>query len=155
MWKATQSRTARVSAALSVPTAQGALYEIDTRLRPQGKQGPLAVSFKVKNTGSVAGKEIAQLYVRDVQSSLFRPDKELKGFAKVALQPGQETTVTMPQREIPMMDRDNVVTSLNMTYALYTGGERSAILDQLQSNTEAAREAARGQDTGEDEGEGE
>ncbi|MEP0189514.1 MAG: bifunctional [glutamate--ammonia ligase]-adenylyl-L-tyrosine phosphorylase/[glutamate--ammonia-ligase] adenylyltransferase [Erythrobacter sp.] len=34
----------RVSAALSVPTAQGALYEVDTRLRPQGKQGPLAVS---------------------------------------------------------------------------------------------------------------
>lgn len=36
----------RVSAALSVPTAQGALYEVDTRLRPQGKQGPLAVSVE-------------------------------------------------------------------------------------------------------------
>lgn len=36
----------RVSAALSVPTAEGALYEIDTRLRPQGVQGPLAVSFE-------------------------------------------------------------------------------------------------------------
>ncbi|ABC64560.1 bifunctional [glutamine synthetase] adenylyltransferase/[glutamine synthetase]-adenylyl-L-tyrosine phosphorylase [Erythrobacter litoralis] len=36
----------RVSAALSVPTAEGALYEIDTRLRPQGKQGPLAVSVE-------------------------------------------------------------------------------------------------------------
>ncbi len=36
----------RVTAALSVPTAEGALYEIDTRLRPQGKQGPLAVSFE-------------------------------------------------------------------------------------------------------------
>ncbi|MEM1050871.1 MAG: bifunctional [glutamate--ammonia ligase]-adenylyl-L-tyrosine phosphorylase/[glutamate--ammonia-ligase] adenylyltransferase [Pseudomonadota bacterium] len=36
----------RVSAALSVPTAQGALYDIDTRLRPQGKQGPLAVSVE-------------------------------------------------------------------------------------------------------------
>ncbi len=35
----------RVSAALSVPTAQGALYEVDTRLRPQGKQGPMAVSI--------------------------------------------------------------------------------------------------------------
>ena len=34
----------RVSAALSVPTAQGALYEVDTRLRPQGNQGPMAVS---------------------------------------------------------------------------------------------------------------
>lgn len=37
---------ARVTAALSVPTAEGALYEIDTRLRPQGKQGPLAVSVE-------------------------------------------------------------------------------------------------------------
>ena len=36
----------RVTAALSVPTAQGALYEVDTRLRPEGKQGPLAVSFE-------------------------------------------------------------------------------------------------------------
>jgi len=36
----------RVSAALSVPTAQGALYEVDTRLRPQGKQGPIAVSVE-------------------------------------------------------------------------------------------------------------
>ncbi len=36
----------RVSAALSVPTAEGALYEVDTRLRPQGKQGPLAVSLE-------------------------------------------------------------------------------------------------------------
>ncbi|MFU7526960.1 bifunctional [glutamate--ammonia ligase]-adenylyl-L-tyrosine phosphorylase/[glutamate--ammonia-ligase] adenylyltransferase [Qipengyuania sp. ASV99] len=36
----------RVSAALSVPTAQGALYEVDTRLRPQGNQGPLAVSIE-------------------------------------------------------------------------------------------------------------
>ncbi len=37
---------ARVTAALSVPTAEGALYDIDTRLRPQGKQGPLAVGFE-------------------------------------------------------------------------------------------------------------
>jgi len=36
----------RISAALSVPTAEGALYEVDTRLRPQGTQGPLAVSFE-------------------------------------------------------------------------------------------------------------
>jgi len=55
----------------------------------------VAVTFKVKNTGAVFGKEIAQLYVRDVQSTVFRPDKELKGFAKVELQPGQETEVTL------------------------------------------------------------
>jgi beta-glucosidase len=53
----------------------------------------LTVTLKVKNTGAVAGKEIVQLYVRDVESTPFRPDKELRGFAKVELQPGDETTV--------------------------------------------------------------
>ena len=53
------------------------------------------VTFKVRNAGKVAGKEIAQLYVRDVQSTIFRPQKELKGFAKVDLQPGDETKITL------------------------------------------------------------
>ncbi len=52
------------------------------------------VSVKVKNIGDVAGKEVVQLYVRDVESSLVRPVKELKGFVKVALQPGESKTVT-------------------------------------------------------------
>lgn len=54
----------------------------------------VTVSVKVKNTGSVAGKEIVQLYVRDVDSTVPRPEKELKGFDKVYLQPGEEKTVT-------------------------------------------------------------
>jgi beta-glucosidase len=41
----------------------------------------------------MAGKEVVQLYVRDIESTLPRPSKELKGYAKVALQPGEETTV--------------------------------------------------------------
>jgi beta-glucosidase len=53
----------------------------------------LKVSIAVKNTGSVAGAEIIQLYVRDVESTIFRPDKELKGFDKVFLQPGEERRV--------------------------------------------------------------
>jgi len=55
----------------------------------------MIAKFKVRNTGKVAGKEIAQLYVHDLQSTIFRPDKELKGFAKVELQPGEETEVTL------------------------------------------------------------
>lgn len=54
----------------------------------------LNVNVKVKNTGSMAGKEIVQLYVRDVESSVIRPIKELKGFEKVSLDPGEEKTVT-------------------------------------------------------------
>lgn len=56
---------------------------------------PVVVTFKVKNTGSMAGKEIVQVYVRDVESSVFRPAKELKGFAKVALETGEEKEVTI------------------------------------------------------------
>lgn len=52
------------------------------------------VTVNVKNTGSLLGKEIVQLYVRDVESSVIRPQKELKGFEKVELQPGEEKTVT-------------------------------------------------------------
>lgn len=55
----------------------------------------LTVSLTVQNTGAVAGKEIVQIYVRDVESTAFRPDKELKGFAKVALQPNESTTVSI------------------------------------------------------------
>jgi beta-glucosidase len=52
------------------------------------------VTVNVRNTGAAAGKEIVQLYVRDVESNVIRPDKELKGFDKVELQPGEEKTVT-------------------------------------------------------------
>ncbi len=57
------------------------------------------VYVKVKNTGPVAGKEVAQLYVRDQQASVQRPLKELKGFAKVALQPGEEKTISFELNE--------------------------------------------------------
>ncbi|GAA0134297.1 glycoside hydrolase family 3 C-terminal domain-containing protein [Paenibacillus sp. YSY-4.3] len=52
------------------------------------------VSVFVKNAGKTAGKETIQLYVRDVQSSVTRPEKELKGFEKVSLEPGEEKKVT-------------------------------------------------------------
>jgi beta-glucosidase len=56
----------------------------------------LTVSVDVTNTGKVTGKEIVQVYVHDCQASLVRPVKELKGFAKVALLPGETKTVTIP-----------------------------------------------------------
>src|SRR6266571_4505207 len=56
----------------------------------------LQVAVDVTNTGQRAGKEIVQLYVHDEQASLQRPQKELKGFAKVQLEPGERKTVTLP-----------------------------------------------------------
>jgi len=54
----------------------------------------LTVTVTVKNTGKVKGKEIVQLYVSDTKSTLQRPEKELKKFAKVELEPGQQKTLT-------------------------------------------------------------
>jgi len=51
------------------------------------------VKVKVKNAGDRAGKEVVQLYVKDAVSSVHRPEKELKDFAKVELLPGEEKTV--------------------------------------------------------------
>ena len=53
----------------------------------------LKVTFTVKNTGAVAGYEIAQLYVADKESTIYRPVKELKGFKKVWLEPGESKEV--------------------------------------------------------------
>ncbi|MGN1412496.1 MAG: beta-glucosidase [Oscillospiraceae bacterium] len=53
----------------------------------------LTVSVDITNTGNVFGKEIVQLYVQDVESSVIRPIKELKGFEKVSLEPKETKTV--------------------------------------------------------------
>lgn len=53
----------------------------------------ILVTCKIKNIGNVEGKEIIQLYVSDVESTIIRPDKELKNFVKINLKPGEEKTV--------------------------------------------------------------
>jgi beta-glucosidase len=54
----------------------------------------IEVKVDVTNTGKVSGKEVVQLYVRDVQSTFARPEKELKAFEKVELKPNETRTVT-------------------------------------------------------------
>ena len=54
----------------------------------------LTVTVDVTNTGKAAGKEVVQLYVSDRESTVFRPVRELKGFEKIALLPGETKTVT-------------------------------------------------------------
>ena len=56
--------------------------------------GKLEVSVDVQNTGDRAGTEVVQLYIRDLFGSLARPVRELKGFRKVELAPGETQTVT-------------------------------------------------------------
>jgi beta-glucosidase len=56
----------------------------------------VTVTVDVTNTGKRTGKEIVQVYVHDRKSGLVRPEKELKGFAKVELQPGETKSVSIP-----------------------------------------------------------
>jgi beta-glucosidase len=59
------------------------------------EDGSVRVEAEVRNTGSVPGKEVVQLYVRDLESAIDRPGKELKGFTKVFIEPGQSKAVSM------------------------------------------------------------
>lgn len=66
----------------------------------------LKVTVSIKNTGKLAGKEVVQLYVNDESSSLPRPIKELKGFEKIELEPGEERTVhfTLTKEDLSYYD---------------------------------------------------
>ena len=61
-----------------------------------GTAGETTVAVDVTNTGSRPGDEVVQLYVRDRVASVTRPVKELRGFARVTLRPGETRTVTFP-----------------------------------------------------------
>ncbi len=65
------------------------------KANPSG-EGRFAVSFDVKNTGKRAGSTVAQLYVGQPSSKVERPAKELKGFERIMLQPGESRRVTLP-----------------------------------------------------------
>ena len=66
-----------------------------------------SASFRIRNTGNVYGEEIAQLYIHPEANGMFRPEQELKGFAKVSLEPGEEKQVT-----ISLNDRSFAVWSI-------------------------------------------
>ena len=66
------------------------------------------IAARISNTGPVAGDEVVQLYIRDVQAALTRPVLELKNFVRVSLQPGESKTVTfqLPIAQLGYYDRD-------------------------------------------------
>ena len=68
----------------------------------------LRVEFMIKNSGNVAGSEVAQLYVHDVEASVPRPIKELKSFKKIFLKPGESKKVIMVLNEIDLAFWDSI-----------------------------------------------
>jgi len=81
-----------------------------TRLRVSPKSirpdGRAEVKVNVRNTGARAGREVVQLYVNDLYSSMTTPVKSLRGFRKISLQPGEQQTVTFDLRpeDLAMLD---------------------------------------------------
>jgi beta-glucosidase len=69
---------------------QFALSNLQLSARNIQPDGKLTLTVDVQNTGSRAGDEVVQLYIRDVAASVSRPVKELKGFQRVALKPGEK-----------------------------------------------------------------
>jgi len=61
-----------------------------------GPDETLEVSIEVTNTGDRWGQEVVQVYARDLEAGLLRPEKELKAFAKIGLAPGERETVKLP-----------------------------------------------------------
>ena len=70
--------------------------------------GSLDMSVKVKNVGDMTGSEVVQLYIRDVNSSIRKPERELKRFKKVKLKPGESTEVVfnLKKKDFESFDMD-------------------------------------------------
>ncbi|MCD7937499.1 MAG: glycoside hydrolase family 3 C-terminal domain-containing protein [Tannerellaceae bacterium] len=71
-------------------------------------QGSITATVEVRNTGRVTGSEVVQMYIRDCYSSVVRPVKELKGFSKITLRPGESRKVSfeITARELSFYDID-------------------------------------------------
>ena len=89
---------------LSYTTFEYGKAKLDRKVIAQGESVTLTVP--VTNTGSVVGKETVQVYVHDVKSRLVRPVKELKGFAKLTILPGEtaEAVITLTPRDLSYYD---------------------------------------------------
>jgi beta-glucosidase len=85
---------------------------------------PLKVSVNVTNSGSIAGEEIVQLYVRDLAGEVIRPLKELKAFEKVTLAPGETKTVefNIKEEQLHYHHADLTFTSDPGEFTVFVGG---------------------------------
>jgi beta-glucosidase len=96
-----------------------------------GPEGETKVSVEVTNTGKVPGEEVVQLYIRDEVSSVTRPVKELRGFRRIALAPGETRTVELSLGfdELSFLDRDMRRTVEPGSFKLMVGGNSQDLTD--------------------------
>ena len=89
------------------------------------RDGAITVSVNVKNTGARAGEEVIQLYVKHLKSALEHPIQELRGFQRIAFQPGEQKTVEIPltAKSLAYWDEDkHAWTVENGTIEIRVGG---------------------------------
>ena len=101
-------------------------FEIsDLQLNKTGysENDTIVAKIKVKNTGSTAGSEVVQLYVKDLLASVSRPVLELKGFKKVDLKPGEskQIIIEVPVKELQFLDSAMKWTVEKGTYRIFVG----------------------------------
>ncbi len=97
--------------------------------------GNVKISVDVTNSGNVSGKEVVQLYIGDDESSLVRPVKELKGFRKISLEPGETKTVTFdiePEMLKYFDDAKHEWVLENGTFTAYIGASSDDIRTRIQ-----------------------
>ncbi|KJD34064.1 beta-glucosidase [Tamlana nanhaiensis] len=90
------------------------------------------VSFSLKNTGSAKGKEVAQLYIRDLFASVTRPVKELKGFELVALESGEtkQITITLTEDELGFYNNTGEFVVEPGDFMVFVGGSSNTVLEK-------------------------
>ena len=91
----------------------------------------VTVSVDVRNTGTRAGTEVAQIYLRDDAATVTRPVRELRGFRRVTLQPGQTQTLTfrLGPDDLAMYDRDMRRVVEPGAFTVWAGGSSAATLE--------------------------
>jgi beta-glucosidase len=95
-----------------------------------GSHGDVRVTVDVTNTGDRAGDEVAQLYVRENVSSVETPERALKGFSRIHLQPGETRTLTflVPQEQLAGWNPDRKWVVEPGRYTVWAGGSSQASL---------------------------
>lgn len=101
-------------------------------LRVEEGADAFRVSVRVKNTGSRAGEETVQLYLRDVTGSIVRPVKELKAFGKVTLEPGEsrEVTLTLAKKDMGFYNDEMEYCLEDGAFIFYVGGNSRDCLEE-------------------------
>ncbi|MCM0650231.1 beta-glucosidase BglX [Clostridium swellfunianum] len=101
------------------------ISEVILNKREFSKGESIEASILIKNTGKVTGKEVVQMYIQDKKASVARPVRQLKGFQKVELQPGEErkVTFTITEEMLRFYDINMNFTSEKGEFVVYVGND--------------------------------